>query len=477
MQIIVSLENIVIGAGPAGLAAALELVTQGQKVTVLEKDSQYVGGLARTIVKNGYRFDLGGHRFFSKNPEIAKWWRDRLPQDFIRVKRKSRIRYAGQFFNYPLKAKEALFGLGLRQSFLCGWSYLRRQVSPIPNERSFEEWVTNRFGDHLYRIFFKTYTEKVWGMPCSELSAEWASQRIQGLSLKKVMLDAFRWNKHANSKIKTLISEFDYPRLGPGQMWEKAKDDIQKLSGKIILGREVKSICHDGERVTHVITVSNEGREEQWSADQFIISMPLSECVIGMKPILCEDAIQAAECLRYRDLIVVVLIIDRCDLFSDNWIYVHDPEVKVGRIQNVNNWSKDMIPDPNTSCLELEYFCTKGDSIWGMTDNELTGLAKLEIEHLGFARAEEVVDTCVVRVEKAYPVYDSTSQENILTIRKSLMQFKNLQVIGRNGMHKYNNQDHSMLTGILAAKNLKGGQYNLWRVNTNAEYLEKDEKA
>jgi protoporphyrinogen oxidase len=462
---------IVVGAGPAGLTAAWELVNAGHEVTVLERDPEYVGGLARTMRYKGFRFDIGAHRFFSKNTEICKWWNERLPGDFVRIKRLTRIWYRGKFFHYPLRTGEALFGLGLWKSGSCLLSYLWRQLIPIRPERSFEDWVSNRVGDQLYRAFFKTYTEKVWGMPCCRISADWASQRIKGLSLLNAVLNAVGLKQN----LKTLADEFDYPRMGAGMLWEKTRDDILRQGGRVMMGRTVTQIEHRGNQITAVHSVNGGGKTERWTGDAFILSAPLREVVLNLEPPLEIKARDAAERLAYRDFIVVALIVNRVALFPDNWIYVHDPAVKVGRIENYNNWTREMSVNPKATCLELEYFCSKHDELWRKTDEEMLSLAKREIEQLGFAKAEEVADGCVVRIEKAYPVYDSTYQKNVETIRRALESFRNLQMIGRNGMHKYNNQDHSMLTGILAARNLDGGDHDVWQVNTDASYQEGQE--
>lgn len=465
---------IVVGAGPAGLSAALELVRAGHEVTVLESDPKYVGGLARTMSYKGYRFDIGAHRFFSKNAEICRWWRERLPDDFVEIQRLTRIHYRGQFFHYPLRAWEAMIRLGFWTSFACIWSYLWRKVRCVRPEKSFEDWVTNRFGDRLYQIFFKTYTEKVWGMPCSQISADWASQRIKGLSLRKAVWGAFGKNGEKQESVKTLVDQFYYPRLGAGMMWERTRDEILSGGGKVCMGRTVTEIEWDGTRVTQIRTTSNTGESECWSGDEFILSMPLRDCVMALQPLPQPEAQEAASQLAYRDFVVVVLIVKQTGLFPDNWIYVHDPAVKVGRIENFSNWSKEMSPDPATTFLELEYFCSVNDPEWQMSDSEWINFAKGEVEKLGLAQADKIIDGCVVRVEKAYPVYNHAYRQNVNIIRKALARFDNLQVAGRNGMHKYNNQDHSMMTGILAARNIDGVRHDVWRVNGDAEYHEEE---
>ena len=463
---------VVIGAGPTGLTAAWELVRAGHKVTVFERDPKDVGGLARTLYYKGFRFDIGAHRFFSKNGDISRWWNARLPGDFVRIKRLTRILYGGRFYHYPLLAKDALFGLGLCNSTACVLSYLWRKMFPLKSEQSFEDWVINHFGDRLYRIFFKTYTEKVWGMPCNQISSDWASQRIKGLSLKKAIMDALGFRSSGQETVKTLIDEFEYPRFGAGTLWEKTRDEIVEGGGDVFMDRTVCRFERRGNVITAVHTVTATGQEECWRADSFIVSMPLRDCVLSMEPSLEPDVQAAARRLSYRDFMLVALIVNRTNLFPDNWIYIHDPAVKVGRIENYNNWTREMAPQPNATCLELEYFCSMNDELWQMADAEVMGLAKRELEKLGLAKADEVIDGCVVRVEKAYPVYNADYRQNVDIIRQSLSRLKNLQVVGRNGMHKYNNQDHSMLTGMLAARNLDGEANDVWRVNGDAEYLE-----
>ena len=466
---------VIVGAGPAGLTAAAELLGTGHEVLVLEQDERYVGGLARTVQYKGFRFDIGGHRFFSQNPEITAWWRNRLPSDFLSVKRQSRIFYKKKLYDYPLRVGNALGNLGLIESAACVASYVMSQLTPIKPEKSFEDWVCNRFGRRLFRIFFKTYTEKVWGMPCSEISSDWASQRIKGLSLKAAILDALRGQRRNGAVIKTLIDRFDYPRLGPGMMWEKTRDDLVQGGVGVKMGKKVAEICHDGKGVWAVRTRNNEGDLEEWPGDDFIFSMPLRDCVLNLRPRLPEDVESAARSLKYRDFICVALVVKGENLFPDNWVYIHDPEVRVGRVQNFNNWSPELVPQAGVTCLGLEYFCTIGDPLWNLADGELVELGKSEARKIGLISSEAVVDSCVVRMEKAYPVYDAHYRTHVATIRAALAAFPNLQAVGRNGMHKYNNQDHSMMTGLVAARNLSGSRNDPWRVNTDAAYLEASE--
>jgi Protoporphyrinogen oxidase len=461
---------VIIGGGPAGLTAATTCIERGHLVHVLEKDPHYVGGISRTVVWNGFRFDIGGHRFFSKNKRVVEWWRRRLGKDFIRVQRQSRIYYRRRFYDYPLKPLQALLNLGLFRSAVCIASYVKAKFRPIKPERSFADWVTNRFGRALFDTFFKTYTEKVWGMSCDEISADWAAQRIKNLSLLNAITTALGFNR---GNITSLIETFEYPRLGPGQMWEKTRDDILAAGGLVTMGSNVVSIETSGERVTAVVAVDERGQRNRVEGDEFIISMPLRDCAQALYPKAPPNVLRAANSLKYRDFITVAVILDEPDLFSDNWIYIHDPTVKVGRIQNFNNWSKDLVPLKGATCLGLEYFCFEGDDLWTLPDCKLLELAKTELKALGLIGDAHVMDGCVVRTEKAYPVYDEQYQDNVRTIVDYLSRFSNLQVAGRNGMHKYNNQDHSMMTAMIAAENIGAPlRSSPWGVNADAIYHE-----
>lgn len=463
---------IVIGAGSAGLTAAYELCKAGIESVVIEKDN-IVGGLARTVNYNGYHFDVGGHRFFTKVKVVEDMWREVLGEDFLQRNRLSRIYYNKRLFYYPLRASNALLGLGLWNSFLILLSYFKAQLFPEKPEKTFEQWVSNRFGKRLYKIFFKTYTEKVWGMACSQISAEWAAQRIKGLSLLTALKNALlkQRNYHKGAVIKTLIDTFNYPRLGPGMMWKAVANIVQQNGSKVQLGVEVEKILWTNNQVDAVEVKINRQRELV-EGTHFISSMPIRELIQKFEPAVPEKVRKAAMDLSYRDFLTVVLIINKRDVFPDNWIYIHDPSVKVGRIQNFKNWSPYMVPDPNKTCLGLEYFCFEGDGLWTMSDQELVELGKKELEILGLIQASDVEDGTVVRVPKAYPVYDSTYRESLQTIRQFLSRIYNLQLVGRNGMHKYNNQDHSMLTAMLAVMNISGANYDLWQVNVDQEYHE-----
>ena len=460
---------VIIGAGPAGLTAGYLLSKQGVHTTILEADD-IVGGISRTAQYKGFRFDIGGHRFFTKIASVQDLWEEILGDEFISVPRLSRIFYDGKFFDYPLKAANALRGLGILNAAMIVASFLKWRYRPYAVEENFEQWVTNRFGKRLFEIFFKTYTEKVWGMSCTEIRAEWAAQRIQNLSLEKAILNAVSLNKRS-SKIRTLINEFRYPRLGPGQMWESCRDRIEAMGNKVLLRHRVSAIEIVDGRVVAVRAHTHAG-ERRFRADHVISSAALRTLVRSLEPGAPEAVMAAANGLRYRDFLTVSLIINGEDLFGDNWIYIHSPGVKVGRIQNFNNWSRDLVPTPGKTCLGLEYFCFKGDGLWETPDAELIALAKREIEELGLARAADVTDGAVVRMPKAYPIYDSAYRDHLDVIRGHIDPIANLHTVGRNGMHKYNNQDHSMLTAMMAVWNMKGAAYDVWSVNTDFDYHE-----
>ncbi|HEY7321682.1 MAG TPA: NAD(P)/FAD-dependent oxidoreductase [Candidatus Binatia bacterium] len=461
-------EVVIIGGGPAGLTAAYELCKLGHQPIVLEKESK-VGGLSRTESYKGYYFDLGGHRFFTKVKEVKKLWHETLNGDFLRRPRLSRIYYNRKFFFYPLKPLNALVGLGFWESTLIVLSYVKWHFFPYKQEDTFEEWVTNRFGKRLFLTFFKTYTEKVWGIPCSELKAEWAAQRIKDLSLKTALLSMFVTPKNT---IKTLIEEFEYPRLGPGLMWRTLSEGIERFNGRVRLDSDVVKIIRDGRRIKSVM-IANNGKQEAISGSSFISSMPVTEFIKKLYPEPPDEVLTAANKLKYRDFLTVCLIVNKPRLFPDNWIYIHDPEVKVGRIQNFKNWSPDMVPDQEKTSLGLEYFCSEGDELWTLSDAELVELGKREVERIGLALPSDVEDGCVIRVPKSYPIYDSGYRDGLATIRKFVDGLENFQSVGRNGLHRYNNQDHAMLTGMLAVRNLVlGERNNLWSVNTDQEYHE-----
>jgi protoporphyrinogen oxidase len=463
---------VVMGAGPAGLTAAYELLKHGLPVTVLEKDPKQVGGLARTVEHNGYRFDIGGHRFFSKNEEVEELWTEILGDEMLSRGRLSRIYYRGRFFAYPIQAFNALRNLGPFEATLCLASYLRARLRPIKHPKTLEEWVRNQFGWRLYSIFFKTYTEKVWGISTRELSADWAAQRIKSLDLWVVIRSALLPSRKAKKRgeiVTTLIDRFRYPRLGPGQMWERVADIAAAKGQPVQLGHAVRRIHHRDGAVTSVETDGG-----TFDGTDFISSIPIRELINRLDPPAPAPVRKAADSLGYRDFISIALMIDRPSVFPDNWIYIHDPSVKVGRIQNFKNWSPDMVPDQARTCLGLEYFCFEGDGLWSSSDAELVALAKKELAQLGICGEGEVFDGVVVRQQKAYPVYDDSYQAHVGVVREYLAtSLPNLHLAGRNGMHKYNNQDHSMMTALLVARSIAAGlALDPWKVNADAVYHE-----
>jgi protoporphyrinogen oxidase len=467
---------LVIGAGPAGLTAAHRLTQRGFGVTVVEKDGRYVGGISKTVTYKGFHFDIGGHRFFSKSREVEDYWREVLGDDIIERPRKSRIFYNRRLFSYPLKPMDALLKLGPLQATLCVLSYLKARLKPIPEPKNFEEWITNQFGQRLFSIFFKTYTEKVWGMKCTEISADWAAQRIKGLSMGKAILNAVMPRRTGGEVIKTLIDSFRYPRRGPGMMWEATARTVAEAGGRVEMDRELVAAGWDGARGRWRVTCRDAaGGEHHYDADHVISSMAIRELVAGLTPPPSAAAARAAASLRYRDFLIVALMLKDRQQFDDNWIYIHAPDVKVGRIQNFKSWSPEMVPDPELNCYGMEYFCFEGDALWSADDAALIRLATQELVSLGLAQAEDIVDGHVIRQEKAYPVYDGAYQDHVQAVRRELAQhYPNLHLVGRNGMHKYNNQDHAIMTAMLTVENIAAGEqiYDVWQVNQDAEYHE-----
>ena len=470
----------IIGAGPAGLTAAYLLSKQGLSVTVIEKDPVYVGGISRTVEHKGFRFDIGGHRFFSKSQEVVALWNEILPDDFIQRPRMSRIYYEGKFYSYPLRAFEALGNLGIIRSTLCMASFGWAKLFPKKDVKSFEDWTINQFGHKLYSIFFKTYTEKVWGMPCDEMSADWAAQRIKGLSLGAAVIDGLKRSLGLNKKpndgmeTKTLLETFRYPRQGPGMMWNAARDKVVAMGNGVAMDTSLKQLRFDD--VTqrwNMQTVTGNGTVANINAAHVISSAPMRELAGRIYPL--PATLPSAMNLNYRDFLTVALMIKSDDLFPDNWIYIHDDKVKVGRVQNFRSWSPEMVPDPELACVGLEYFCFEGDGLWSMSDDDLVALATKEMAILGLCYPETVVGGAVVRQEKAYPVYDETYRDNVEAMRVELEEtYPTLHMVGRNGMHRYNNQDHAMMTAMLTVKNIVAGRrvYDIWNVNEDAEYHE-----
>jgi protoporphyrinogen oxidase len=470
----------IIGAGPAGLTAAYLLTKAGKSVVVIEKDPVYVGGISRTVEHGGFRFDIGGHRFFSKSKEVVDLWNEILPHDFIQRPRMSRIYYEGKFYSYPLRAFEALGNLGVWRSSLCMLSYLRWKALPKKDATSFQDWVVNQFGHKLFSIFFKTYTEKVWGMPCDAISADWAAQRIKGLSLGGAVLDGLKrslgLHKRRNDgmAVKTLLETFRYPRQGPGMMWEAARDKVVAGGNQVLMGHALQQLRHDPATGRWRVAARNAaGETVVLSAGDVISSAPLRELAGRIHPLPATTP--HALDLKYRDFLTVALMIRSKDLFPDNWIYIHDSKVKVGRIQNFRSWSPEMVPDPELACVGLEYFCFEGDGLWNASDDELVALATREMATLGLCDPAQVEGGVVVRQEKAYPVYDDSYRENVEAMRRELEDdYPTLHLVGRNGMHRYNNQDHAMMTAMLTVKNILAGAraYDIWCVNEDAEYHE-----
>ena len=485
-------EVVVIGAGPAGLTAGWELVKRDVPVTIIEGDS-VVGGISRTAQRDGWRFDIGGHRFFTKVPEVEKLWHEILPDaDFLLRPRSSRIYYDGKFFDYPLKATNALGNLGLIEAARCIGSYAAARVRPPADQSNYENWLVARFGWRLYRTFFKTYTEKLWGVQVSEMPSDWAAQRIKSLSMTNAIVNAVL-PKRNQKEITSLIEEFQYPKFGPGMMWETATDKIVKQGGRVIFEEKVRKIHHADGRATGVTTVvtggygpgagapessrTDVGSEYQYTGDEFISTMPFSSLVRVMDPPAPEHVLAAANALKYRDFLTVALVVPESAGFPDNWIYIHSPTVKVGRIQNFASWSPYLVKDGKT-CLGLEYFVFEGDETWSASDEELIRLGTRELVELGLIRASQVEQGFVVRMPKAYPYYDMDYKKNVDVIRAWLAEnAPNVHPVGRNGMHRYNNQDHSMLTAMLTVENIVDGtRHDVWEVNVEEDYHEEVSK-
>ena len=459
---------VILGGGPAGLTAGYLLAKRGQPVVVLEAEDQ-VGGIAKTVVRDGYRFDLGGHRFFTKAKEVDALWHEIMREEFLLRPRMSRIYWNRKYLDYPLNGTDVIKKLGPLEVIRAGLSYTWATIKPKGREENFEQWVSNRFGKRLFQLFFKSYTEKVWGVPTTEIRAEWAAQRIKGLSFFTAAKAAFFGNK--GNKVKSLIDKFHYPRFGPGQMWEQMTADIERLGGEVRLNAPVTQIVLDEDRNVETI----EAGGVTYTPSHVISSLPLRATVGMTDPVAPSEVVTAAQGLRYRDFLTVALVIDGEDLFPDNWIYIHEPDVRVGRIQNYKSWSPWMVPDQSKACVGLEYFCFAGDDLWTMSDDDLVELAKRELEQLGLVDASRVERGYAVRVPKAYPMYDVDYAPRVAEIRSWLETIPNLQQVGRNGLHRYNNSDHSMLTAMRAVENIMDGTaHDLWAVNADSVYHEED---
>ena len=514
---------IIIGAGPAGLTAAIELQRHtGIKPIVIEAGTQ-AGGLSRTVRYRGNRMDIGGHRFFSKSDRVMHWWLDLMPveagdniagelryqgqqrelpgqaksadprtDDLVMLvrQRKSRIYFMRRFFDYPIKlTADTLRKMGPLRTTRAGISYVRSALFPRRHERSLEDFFINRFGRELYETFFRSYTEKVWGVPCTQISAEWGAQRIKGLSLRAVVTHflskTFRSNRNSDIAQKqtqtSLIEKFLYPKLGPGQLWEHAADLVCRNGGEIHYGFQVDRINVEGGRVRSVEGTSGEGKRVTFSGDYFFSTMPIRDLIRGLSVPVSDEVREVSEGLVYRDFITVGLLARKLKItetdgtaLKDNWIYVQESDVLVGRLQIFNNWSPWLVSDEQKIWIGLEYFCNDTDPIWKLSDKEMAELAISEVARIGILNAEDVEDFHVVRVPKTYPAYFGT-YGRFDVIRSYLDRFDNLFLIGRNGMHKYNNQDHSMLTAMVAVENIVNGvatKDNIWAINTEMDYHE-----
>ncbi len=464
---------LVVGAGPAGLTAAYQLTKAGRRPLVVEADDE-VGGISRTVERDGWRFDIGGHRFFTKVPEVEALWHEILPaEDFLLRPRMSRIFYEGKYYDYPLKAMNALKNLGPKEAVLCGLSYARARLRPPKDQSNYEGWLVARFGWRLYRTFFKTYTEKVWGVPVAEMPADWAAQRVKNLNLGKAVLNSLA-PRRKQTDITSLIEEFQYPKLGPGMMWERCRDLVVAAGGEVRMATRVESIQTAGGRAKTVTLRRPDGTQEVCEVAHVISSMPVHDLVAALDPAPPDAVRQAGEDLHYRDFLTVALVVPAERGFPDNWIYIHAADVEVGRIQNFGQWSPYMVKDGRT-CLGLEYFVFEGDELWTSPDEALIDRGRRELARLGLVAAEDVEAGYVVRVRKAYPYYDFEYRANVDAIRHYLEgSAPNVHLVGRNGMHKYNNQDHSMYTAMLTVENILGADHDIWAVNVEEEYLEED---
>ena len=463
---------VVIGAGPAGLTAAYQLGKYGRTAFIVEADD-VVGGISRTAERDGWRFDIGGHRFFTKVAPVSDLWHEILPaEDFLLRPRMSRIFYQGKFYDYPLKAFNALRNLGIVEAVRCVLSYLWVKIRPPADQTKFEGYVAAKFGWRLYKTFFKTYTEKVWGVPANELEADWAAQRIKNLNLLNAIVNALI-PKRNSTGITSLIEEFEYPRHGPGMMWERCCELVQAQGSNVEFNSTVTKIRHANGVATEVIT-TGAGGQQVHECSAVISSMPIPRLVQAMDPPAPTEVLSAASGLKFRDFLTVALVVPLEDGFPDNWIYIHSPEVAVGRVQNFGSWSPQMIPEPGKTCLGLEFFVNEGDELWVSSDDDLIALGTREMATLGLLDPTRVEKGYVVRMPKAYPMYDALYKENVDTLRGWLAECtRNVHPVGRNGMHRYNNQDHSMYTAMLTVENLVNGtSHDVWEVNVEADYHE-----
>jgi protoporphyrinogen oxidase len=467
---------VIIGAGPAGLTAAYELARRGVTCTVLEADDT-VGGISRTVERDGWRFDIGGHRFFTKVPEVEAFWHEVLSdEDFLQRPRKSRIFYRGTFIDYPIKPLNALKSVGLIEAVRCVLSYLWVRVRPPKDQTTLEGYIAADYGWRLYQHFFKTYNEKVWGVPASAISADWGAQRIKGMSLWSAVWEPLRaryaGRRNRAQQVTSLIEEFQYPKYGPGMMWERCRDLVEAAGSKVLLDTRVVRIERDERGATAVIA-ENGGAETSYECTHVISSMPFPGLLKAMDPAVPAEVVAAADDLGFRDFLSVALVVpDDKVAWTDNWIYIHDPGVKTMRVQNFGSWSPYMVRD-GRNVLGLEYTVSEGDEWWTSTDDDLIAKGTAELETMGLMRAADVEAGYVVRMPKAYPVYDDRYSDNVDVLRTWLeAHTPNVLPVGRNGMHRYNNQDHSMFTAMLSVENIFGATHDVWSVNVEEEYHE-----
>lgn len=509
---------LIIGAGPAGITAGIELQKKGIKdITIIESDNQ-VGGISKTInYKNNY-IDIGGHRFFSKSDWVMQWWTNLLPieknneisnigisyqgkylklnennfrksnsiETFLIRNRISRIFFNKKFFSYPLKINlKTIYNLGIVKTFFYGCSYLKYKITPIKPEKSLEDFLINRFGMRLYRQFFKDYTEKVWGTSCDKISASWGAQRIKSLSILKAILHylkSFIKFPRTNNTATSLIEYFIYPKFGPGQLWKKASQVFIKNGGSIIMNSKVTGINFNNNRVESLIYEENNKKKNSLKVDYLISTMPIKDLIKSSKQFWSAEINKIAENLTYRDFITVGLLYPKTQFpqkLKDNWIYIQEPGVKVGRVQVFNNWSPYMVSDKNFIWLGLEYFCNESDNLWKMDDKKLIEFAENEIHNIGLVTKNKSSDGTVIRVPKAYPGYFGEAFKKFDTLRYELDKIENLFLIGRNGMHRYNNQDHSMLTAKEAVNQIVSNKIfkdKIWNINIDDSYHEETSK-
>jgi protoporphyrinogen oxidase len=467
---------VIIGAGPAGLTAARRLAEAGDPVVVVESDS-VVGGISRTVQRDGWRFDIGGHRFFTKVTPVEEFWHQVLPpEDFLLRPRMSRIFYEGKFYDYPIKLGNALTNLGVVEAFLCGLSFLWVRIRPPKDMTTLEGYIVSNYGWRLYSHFFKTYNEKLWAVSASEISADWGAQRIKGMSLWTAVWEPIRSSiggkrRERSHQVTSLIEEFQYPKFGPGMMWERCAEQIVDMGGEVRMETSA-AVVHVEDGAAVAVTVQSAEGRERIEASHVISSMPLTALARIVDPSVPPEVLAAAHDLHYRDFLTVALVVPEERGFPDNWIYIHSPEVKVGRIQNFGVWSPYLVKDGRT-CLGMEYFVFESDELWVASDDELIALATKELATIGLIESSDVEAGYVVRMPKAYPVYDDVYRENVEVIRRWFEEHApNVHPVGRNGMHKYNNQDHSMYTAMLTVENIHGAHHDIWAVNVEEEYHE-----